>query len=102
LPARAPRGGSGGRGHRRPAIGGVGRSREPAARAEGADRVPAAGPYRGQVTHHQAPFSLIVGPETGRLTINPLPSLITGTPMSDITKVVLAYSGGLDTSDILK
>ena len=35
-----------GRGHRRPAVGGLGRGREPHARAEGADGVPAARPHR--------------------------------------------------------
>ena len=46
LPAGAPRRGSRGRGDRRPAERGVGRSREPPAHAEGADGIPA--PRAGQ------------------------------------------------------
>ena len=56
LPAGAPRRGSRGRRDRRAAVGGVGRGREPHARAEGADGVPAArqGGRRHRTPGHRA------------------------------------------------
>src|SRR4029079_7412343 len=81
LPAGAPRRGSGGQGDRRAAKRGVGRGGKPAARAEGPDGVSAAGPDQ----------------DPGRFVVD-----VMGKEMDKVKKVVLAYSGGLDTSVILK
>src|SRR5690606_37413234 len=98
LPAGPPRRGSGSRGVRRPAERGLGRGGEPPARPEGAHGVPAARP-------HQDPGRPLVDLIPGSGPAGPRPTRTTTTSrmkMKRIRKVVLAYSGGLDTSVILK